>query len=50
MRTILVVALAANLFLSAWASNLQATISGKIDAVSIDPIGMPESAANLPIH
>jgi hypothetical protein len=34
MRTVLVLSLTANIFLSAWASNLELAIAGQKDAVS----------------
>ena len=51
MRTVLVLSLAANIFLSAWASNLELAIASQKDAVSTGKpsISSVESAAETTI-
>lgn len=48
MRTILAIALLANLFLSVWSSDLQDAIAGQRASVSIGPISVLADAASQP--
>lgn len=47
MRTIMVVALMANLLLSVWSSNLEFAIASQSATVSIGPISILDSADEL---
>jgi hypothetical protein len=48
MRSILVIALLANIFLSAWSSNLELAIASQGATVSIGPVTIPGSPNEAP--
>jgi hypothetical protein len=48
MRTILAIALLANVFLSVWSSNLQDAIAGQRASVSIGSVSVVADAAGQP--